>query len=122
MACLIFGATGEAGSHSRTACSSACSSSTRQNRDYKKSGLLARGNRALSYKFSLCSKIHLWGVEWRGDLVDLASKSHRVIRVVTERNACIEKFCTTAAAACVEPVIKSKPAEDGIAILGRLLL
>ena len=25
----------------------------------------------------------MWGVEWRGDLVDLASKSHRVIRVVT---------------------------------------
>ena len=54
--------------------------------------------------------------------MDLASKSHGVIRVVTERNVCIEKFCTTAAVACVEPAIKSEPAEDGIAILGRLLL
>ena len=29
------------------------------------------------------ARLNLWGVEWRGDLVDLASKSHRVIRVVT---------------------------------------
>ena len=29
------------------------------------------------------ARLNLWGVEWRGDLVDLASKSHREIRVVT---------------------------------------
>ena len=28
-------------------------------------------------------KINLWGVVWRGGLLDLASESHRVIRVGT---------------------------------------
>ena len=47
--------------------------------------VLARGNRALTTTRNLAcvNKINLWGVEWRGDLVGLASKSHRVIRVVT---------------------------------------
>ena len=39
------------------------------------------------------ARLNLWGVEWRGDLVDLASKSHRVIRVVTERNARLRACC-----------------------------
>ena len=44
---------------------------------------LARGTRALSRNLACVARLNLWGVEWRGDLVDLASKSHRVIRVVT---------------------------------------